>query len=186
MSILSQILMARSANPSPPGRGIKGTGHSALVWPILLALALTACKAQDTEPAAAASADAAVHPESGLRIITVTITHAGQPHVFKAELAQSPQDQAKGLMFRTQLGPDEAMLFPFDPPKRASFWMRNTVIPLDLLFIAPDGRIANIAANAKPYDETKLESVGPVSAVLELPAGRAAALGIAPGDAAAW
>ena len=185
MSILSQILMARTANPSPPGRGIKGTGHSALVWPILLALALTACKAQDTEPAAAASA-AAVHPESGLRIITATITHAGKAHVFKAELAQRPQDQAKGLMFRTQLGPDEAMLFPFDPPKAASFWMRNTVIPLDLLFVAPDGRVTNVAAQAKPYDESKLQSAGVVKAVLEIPGGRAKELGLAAGDVVGW
>ena len=184
MSILSQILMARTVNPSPPGRGIKGTGHSALVWPILLALALTACKAQDSEPAATSAA--AVHPESGLRLIPVTITHAGQPHLFKAELAQSPQDQAKGLMFRTQLGPDEAMLFPFDPPKRASFWMRNTVIPLDLLFIAPDGRVTNVAAQAKPYDESKLQSVGVVKAVLEIPGGRAKELGLTAGDVVGW
>ena len=173
-------------NPSPPGRGFKGSGHSALVWPILLALALTACKAQDAEPAAAASSDAAVHPTSGLRIIPVTITHAGKAHVFKAELAQSPQDQAKGLMFRTALGPDEAMLFPFDPPKAASFWMRNTVIPLDLVFVAPDGRVTNIAAQAQPYDESKLKSAGVVKAVLEILGGRAKELGVAPGDVVGW
>ena len=73
-----------------------------------------------------------------------------------------------------------------EPPRPASVWMRNTVIPLDLLFIAPDGRIANIAANAKPYDESQLASVGPVKAVLELPGGRAAALGIAAGDTVTW
>ncbi len=173
-------------NPSPPGRGFKGSGHSALVWPILLALALTACKAQDAEPAGAASSDAAVHPASGLRIITVTITHAGKAHSFKAELAQNPQDQAKGLMFRTALGPDEAMLFPFDPPKQASFWMRNTVIPLDLLFVGLDGRVTNIAAQAKPYDESKLESDGVVKAVLEIPGGRAKELGLTAGDVVGW
>ena len=152
--------------------------------PILaaIALALAACKGPAAEPAAAASSDAAVHPTSGLRIIPVTITHAGKAHVFKAELAQSPQEQAKGLMFRTSLGPDEAMLFPFDPPKAASFWMRNTVIPLDLLFIAPDGRVTNIAAQAKPYDESKLKSAGAVKAVLEIPGGRAKELGLAAGD----
>ncbi|MGB7654231.1 MAG: DUF192 domain-containing protein [Novosphingobium sp.] len=156
--------------------------------PILAAIALTlaACKGPAAEPAAAASADAAVHPESGLRIIPVTITHAGKAHVFKAELAQSPQDQAKGLMFRTALGPDEAMLFPFDPPKAASFWMRNTVIPLDLVFVAPDGRVTNIAAQAKPYDESKLQSAGVVKAVLELPGGRAKELGLAAGDVVNW
>jgi uncharacterized protein len=156
--------------------------------PILaaIALALAACKGPAAEPVATASSDVAVHPESGLRIISVTITHAGKPHVFKAELAQSPQDQAKGLMFRTALGPDEAMLFPFDPPKAASFWMRNTVIPLDLVFVAPDGRVTNIAAQTKPYDESKLKSVGVVKAVLEIPGGRAKELELAAGDVAAW
>lgn len=156
--------------------------------PILaaIALVLTACEGPAAEPAAATSADASAHPESGLRIIPVTITHAGKAHVFKAELAQSPQEQAKGLMFRTVLGPDEAMLFPFEPPKAASFWMRNTVIPLDLLFIASDGRVANIAAQAKPYDESRLQSAGLVKAVLEIPGGRAQELGLAVGDLARW
>lgn len=163
-----------------------GADRRALVWSILLALALTACKGPAAEPAPAASSDAAVHPESGLRVIPVTITHAGKGYVFKAELAQSPQEQAKGLMFRTALGPDEAMLFPFDPPKVASFWMKNTVIPLDLVFIAPDGRVTNIAPQAKPYDESKLQSVGVVKAVLEIPGGRAKELGIAAGDGVNW
>ena len=152
-----------------------------------LALAVPGCKPTNGETAPAAStAAAAVHPVSGLKIIPLTITSAGKEIAFKVELAQSLQEQAKGLMFRTELGADEGMLFPFDPPKPASFWMRNTVIPLDLLFIAPDGRISNIAAQAKPYDETKLRSDGSVKAVLELRGGRAAELGIVPGDTVKW
>ena len=175
-------------NPSPPGKGSMGSQRRAFILPILAALVLATagCKGPATEPAASETAAGALHPESGLRIIPVKITHAGKAHVFKAELAQTPQDQAKGLMFRTSLGPDEAMLFPFDPPKAASFWMRNTVIPLDLLFIAADGRVTNIAAQAKPYDESKLESDGVVKAVVEIPGGRAKELGLAAGDVVAW
>ena len=173
-------------NPSPPGKGFIGSHRSFLLLPILLALALTACKAHDTEPAATTTAAVTVHPASGLQVIPLTVTHNGKAHSFKTELAQTPAEQAKGLMFRTALGPDEAMLFPFDPPKRASFWMRNTVIPLDLLFIAPDGRVTGIAANAKPYDESKLVSDGVVKAVLEIPGGRAKELGLAAGDVVGW
>lgn len=145
-----------------------------------LALALAGCKGES------GSAAAAVHSESGLAVVPLTITSGGKIHRFRVELAQTSKEQAKGLMFRTQLGPDEGMLFPRNPPSPARFWMKNTVIPLDLLFIAPDGRIANIAANAKPYDETGLPSAGPVKAVLELPGGRAAELGIAGGDRVEW
>ena len=149
---------------------------------LALAAALPGCKAQP----GGVGAGQAVHAASGLAVIPLTITHAGQVHRFRVELAKSAEQRRQGLMFRATLGADEGMLFPLEPPRPASFWMRNTVIGLDLLFIAPGGRIANIAANAKPYDETKLESVGPAEAVLELPAGRAAALGIVPGDTAAW
>ncbi len=89
-------------------------------------------------------------------------------------------------MFRTAMGTDEGMIFPEKTPRKAAFWMRNTVIPLDLLFIGPDQRVLNIAADAVPYDETPLPSAGPVIAVLELNAGRAAELGIAPGDRVDW
>lgn len=150
----------------------------------LIAAALAACSpgAGDAAP----SARKAVHSESGLEVIPLTITGASGTHRFKVEVAGSMMEQAKGLMFRTKLGPDEGMIFPMDPPRGASFWMRNTVISLDLIFVAPDGRISNIAANAIPYDETPLTSIGRVKGVLEIPGGRAAELGIAPGDKVAW
>lgn len=145
-----------------------------------LALALAGCKGESAVEAPV------VHAESGLSVVPLTVTSQGKIHRFRVELAQTADQQAKGLMFRTKLGPDEGMLFPMNPPRMAGFWMRNTVISLDLLFIAPDGTVLNIAADAKPYDETKLQSLGPVKAVLELPGGRAAELGIAGGDQVKW
>jgi uncharacterized membrane protein (UPF0127 family) len=84
------------------------------------------------------------------------------------------------------MGPDEGMLFPMDPPRKASFWMRNTVIPLDIIFVGPDRRIINIAADAVPYSEENLHSDSPAAAVLELNGGRVAELGIEPGDKVEW
>ncbi|MBX9643509.1 MAG: DUF192 domain-containing protein [Novosphingobium sp.] len=144
------------------------------------ALALAGCKGESAVEAPA------VHAESGLSVVPLAVTSQGKVHRFRVELAQTAEQQAKGLMFRTKLGPDEGMIFPMNPPRPASFWMRNTVIPLDLLFVAPDGTVLNIAASAKPYDETQLTSAGPVKAVLELPGGRAAELGIAAGDRVQW
>jgi uncharacterized membrane protein (UPF0127 family) len=136
--------------------------------------------------AAAPAAEASVHPESGLAVIPLTIEHAGRKLTFRVELARSSMEQARGLMFRTRMGADEGMIFPMEPPRLASFWMKNTVIPLDIIFVGRDGSILNIADNARPYDETPLTSAGLVKGVLELNAGRAGALGIAPGDRVTW
>jgi uncharacterized membrane protein (UPF0127 family) len=84
------------------------------------------------------------------------------------------------------MGPDEGMLFPTERPQARSFWMKNTVIPLDLLFIGPDGLISNIAANAVPYSLEPIPSSGAAIAVLELNGGRAAELGIEPGARVTW
>lgn len=88
-------------------------------------------------------------------------------------------------MFRRSLGPDQGMIFPYDPPQEVSFWMRNTLIPLDIIFIRPDRTIARIT-NAKPLDETPLPSGEPIDGVLEIRGGRAAELGIQPGDVVDW
>lgn len=150
----------------------------------MAALALAACSPIAGERQATPAAPAR-HPVSGLEVIPVTVTHAGKAHRFRAEVARSGAEQAKGLMFRTSMGADEAMLFPRNPPDRATFWMRNTVIPLDIVYIGTDRRILNIA-DAKPYDETPLPSAGQTIAVLELNGGRAAELGIVAGDKVAW
>lgn len=157
----------------------------------LMAIALAACSSNTSGSAAASpspaeSAQAAVHPGSGLPVIPLTVQSGDTVHEFRVELARSPAEQAKGLMFRTAMGPDEGMIFPMSPPRVASFWMRNTVIPLDLLFVAPDGKVINIAANAVPYDESQLKAEGITGAVLELNGGRAAELGIKPGDRVTW
>ena len=91
-----------------------------------------------------------------------------------------------GLMFRTKLDPDRGMIFPLHPARDASFWMRNTLIPLDMIFVRSDGSIANIEANTVPYSEEPVRSAGPVAAVLEIAGGRSAELGIEPGDKVEW
>lgn len=150
-------------------------------------LVLSACSPNASE-AAPGSTQAApsVHPVSGLTVIPLTVTSGDKVHVFRVEVARTAQQQARGLMFRTAMGADEGMLFPMNPPRGASFWMRNTVIPLDLIFVGVDGRISNIAANAIPYDESPLRSAGLVTAVLELNGGRAAELGLKAGDKVSW
>jgi uncharacterized membrane protein (UPF0127 family) len=110
------------------------------------------------------------------------ITQQDIEYEFDVELALTPSEQARGLMFRTDLGPDKGMLFIFPEPKRASFWMRNTLIPLDMLFVRQNGRIANIREQVQPETDTPRRSVGRVKAVLELAGGRAAELGIKAGD----
>lgn len=129
----------------------------------------------------APAARSAVHPISGLPVIPLRI----RGHEFRVEVARTGAEQQKGLMFRTAMKPNEGMLFPEDRPRQVAFWMRNTVLPLDIVFIGPDRRILNIV-NAIPYDETPLPSAGAASAVLELNAGRTRALGIKPGDRVDW
>lgn len=154
---------------------------------VAIGLALAACSPSASDVAArTATASPAIHSISGLPVVPLTVIHAGRRHAFRVEVARSMPDQAKGLMFRTSMGADEGMIFPMSPPRAASFWMRNTVIPLDIIFVGTDHKILNIAANAVPYSETPLPSAGRVSGVLELNGGRAAALGIGPGDRVDW
>ena len=88
-------------------------------------------------------------------------------------------------MFVKSLGPDRGMIFPYDPPASVSFWMHNTLIPLDIIFIRSDGTIVRIT-RAKALDGTPLPSGEPIAAVLEIRSGRAAELGIKEGDTATW
>ena len=102
-------------------------------------------------------------------------------HMFRVQVADEPVERSTGLMFRRDIPADEGMLFVFPMPQPASFWMKNTYIPLDLIFIRANGRIANIERGA-PHDLTGIRSRGRVMSVLELNAGTAARLGIGPGD----
>jgi uncharacterized protein len=151
---------------------------------VLLGL-LGACSPQSSGGAAPAVI-LTNHPVSGLKVIPLTVTTASKRHVFKVEVAASEAEQQKGLMFRTSMAGGEGMIFPMNPPRTAAFWMRNTVIPLDIIYIGTDRRILNIAANAVPYDERPLASAGEAAGVLELNGGRAAQLGIGPGDRVEW
>ena len=123
--------------------------------------------------------------------IAVTIAGAGGRHVFTVERARTGAEQERGLMFRTDIPADGGMLFhPYPPdggaPKVASFWMRNTPSPLDILFLRADGTIARIAENTPPFSEGQIPSGEPVAAVLEIRGGRSADLDIAEGDTVRW
>jgi len=101
---------------------------------------------------------------------------------FDVDLALNDAERARGLMFRDKLGPYEGMLFDFFQEAPVAFWMKNTLIPLDMLFIANDGTIKHIHANATPLSTDSIPSEYPVRAVLEINGGSARLLGIKPGD----
>ena len=117
--------------------------------------------------------------------LTIT-TAAHRTHKFVVEVARSPAEQERGLMFRQTMATDRGMIFPYSPPQSVAFWMKNTMIPLDMIFIRGNGTIARIEANAVPLSEEPVPAGEPVAAVLELAGGRAAELGIAAGDTVAW
>ncbi|WP_262691314.1 DUF192 domain-containing protein [Kordiimonas aestuarii] len=113
---------------------------------------------------------------------TVTVETSSTSHRFTVELALNDQERARGLMYREELEADKGMLFIFDDSAPRSFWMRNTYIPLDIIFIRADGRILNIVREARPRTDTPRQSVGRAIAVLEIAGGRAAELAINAGD----
>ena len=124
---------------------------------------------------------------AGLEQVPLTITTAaGKTHRFVVEVAATPEEQAQGLMNRQSLAPDRGMIFPYQPPQPVAFWMKNTLIPLDMIFIAPGGRILRIEANTVPLSLEPVGSGEAVEAVLELAGGRSAELGIAAGDKVEW
>lgn len=139
-------------------------------------VALAAC-----QPSASSAVELARSP-AGLEQGQLTISSAGRKHRFTVEVALTVEEQAIGLMNRSVLAPDRGMIFPFTSPRPASFWMKNTLIPLDIIFIREDGIIANIEANNVPLSLEPVYSDGPVAAVLEIAGGRAAELGIKAGD----
>lgn len=146
-------------------------------WALIAAALLLICLATPA-PLAARSTVAARLPLS-------IETQIGSRH-YRVELAESPEAQMRGLMFRTSLPRDGGMIFPFPRPQRATFWMKNTLIPLDLIFIRADGTIARIAANATPLSLDLIDAGEPVTAVLEIRGGGAVEDGIAPGDVVRW
>jgi uncharacterized membrane protein (UPF0127 family) len=150
-------------------------------------LLLAGCSPQPApaEPQQTESQAPAGEPQTGLRQMQLIIASASGVHHFTVDVAATPEQQEKGLMFVRHLAPDRGMIFPYDPPQPVAFWMHNTLIPLDIIYIRPDGTIARIA-NAQALDDTPLPSGEPISAVLEIAGGRAAQLGIAPNDKVDW
>ena len=112
----------------------------------------------------------------------LTIVSKSGKHRFKIEVAETPAQMEQGLMFRTALAPDAGMLFVYQTPTVATMWMRNTLIPLDMLFVDTQGRIVNIHQRAVPQSLDVISAAAPVRAVIELNGGTAARLGIEPGD----
>ena len=117
--------------------------------------------------------------------LTVTTT-SGKAHRFTVEIARTDAQQAQGMMNRETLAPDRGMIFPYDPPILASFWMKNTLIPLDIIFIRADGTVARIEANTVPLSLDPVVAGEAVGTVLELAGGRAAELGITAGAKVEW
>jgi hypothetical protein len=103
-------------------------------------------------------------------------------YTFNVEVVDTNETRAKGLMFVQELADDAGMLFDFKQEREVSFWMRNTFIPLDMVFIGADGVVKNIHVNARPHDVTGIPSDGPVQFVLEIPGGRSVEIGLQPGD----
>lgn len=166
---------------------------------LLASLALASCSADGAAQSAAKLSSASectageslAPSEAGLEVRTLCIdikndgaTESTQR--FEVEMAITNAQQSKGLMFRTELADDKGMLFPYQRPAPLSFWMKNTVISLDIIFINEDGSIANIARDTTPYSLDSVSSINPAIAVLELRAGLSKELGIEAGDIVRW
>jgi uncharacterized membrane protein (UPF0127 family) len=136
----------------------------------LLLIPLTACGSEGDE-------------SRGLPTQSVQIeTQGGTVHNFEVELALTPEEMAVGLMFREEMDDNKGMLFFFGRERELSFWMKNTLIPLDMIFIKADGTIHHIHENAQPHDLTSVQSQGLAISVLEINAGLSRKLGVSAGD----
>lgn len=152
-----------------------------------VALLVSACSPQSAaQIPEATSSTPAVHPVSGLEVIPLTISQNGETHEFRVEVARSAEEWSRGLMFREEMGADEGMIFVGRPGRSASFWMRNTVIPLDIIFIGTDNRILNYHAMTEPFSLESLPSAGLTNAILEINGGRLGELGFTPGAVVEW
>jgi len=112
----------------------------------------------------------------------LTIESATGRHDFSVEVATTPGQMEQGLMFRRSLAPEAGMVFDFKTPSMATMWMKNTLIPLDMLFVDAQGRIVNIHERAVPQSLDTISAAAPVRGVVELNGGTTARLGIRPGD----
>ena len=132
----------------------------------------------------AAAVALALLPSAGLKALApdqLVIETATGPLHFTVELASTPGERERGLMYRRGMRPDHGMLFDFHAEQMVAFWMKNTPLPLDMLFIDGQGTVIQVAPDAVPFSETPIPSQRPIRAVLELNAGTAKRLGIVPG-----
>ena len=121
-------------------------------------------------------------PAAALEKQQLTFVTGSGSHTITVEVADDEKERATGLMFRRSIGPDEGMLFLYEQEHEISMWMKNTYIPLDMLFVKRNGVIAQIAADTEPFSEAIIAAQEPVMAVIEMGAGSARRLGIRPGD----
>ena len=128
---------------------------------------------------------AAMTTES-LAKVPLTIRTATGDRSFTVEIARSGEEQQRGMMFRENMAANAGMIFPMEPPRMASFWMKNTLIPLDMIFVRSDGTIARIAPDTVPQSLEPVSSGEPIAAVLEIAGGQAAKQGIGEGDRVIW
>ena len=143
---------------------------------VLAALSLAACASP-----VGADERAEGQPQS-LPTERLVVHTARGPHAFTVQVADSEEEREVGLMFVKRMPADRGMVFEFAQPSEQAFWMRNTFIPLDIVYIGPNGRIVSIARDAKPLDESPLPSNGAAVRVLEINGGLSSRLGIEPGD----
>lgn len=148
------------------GRRFSGFGYSALAALFLLMAVLLPARAQET------------FTEGQV----VIVTKAGARHPFTVELALTPRQRAQGLMNRKTMAPDRGMLFDFGETRQVLMWMKDTYLPLDMLFIDESGQIRTIKQNAEPLSESIIDSKTPIAYVIELNAGTTENLKIRPGD----
>jgi uncharacterized membrane protein (UPF0127 family) len=121
-------------------------------------------------------------PVDAMRREPLKLHTARGVHIINTEITETPEEKAMGLMFRTSLSDDAGMLFFYDTPQEITMWMRNTYIPLDMVFIRPDGIVHRIEAWTQPFSEKIISAGANVSACLELAGGAAERLGLKPGD----
>ena len=134
----------------------------------------------------------AVRLAAALLLVTVAAACSADNHAvfhtakgdfsFTVEIADTEAEREKGLMFRTSLAPDAGMLFDYHQEQEAAFWMQNTLIPLDMIFISADGIVKTIHVNARPMDTTSIPSEVPIRFVMEIAGGRSTEIGLKVGD----
>jgi uncharacterized membrane protein (UPF0127 family) len=146
-----------------------------------LVLRLAGLAALAAAALAAPAASAASCPNTGLAREQVQLETALGRFRYTLERAVSSAEQACGLMYRESMPRGEGMAFPMVPPRQTGFWMENTLIPLDIIYVSPAGRVLNVV-RGKPHSREVLESAGITGEVIELNAGEAARIGLKPGD----